>query len=203
MAEDAVAASTSLPQILTVSVRYCGPAFVSWLSMLWGSLTRNPELQSFGISPQFWLKVSRGDEGVGHVCFPGDEGVGRPWRGYRCVQMDVGPALYLELLLNLALCIYFWIQNLIQRFHHMLIWSFCHSCIKDWPGKRILRAIAFNSFSLRVTSLHMLANTNCLVNIIDYSAIHLHGYQRLFQNLKCALIAILPNAISIYLPDFM
>ena len=92
MAEDAVAASTCLRQILTVSVRYCCPAFVSWLSMLWGTLTRNPELQSFRISPQFRLKVSRGDEGVGHVCFPGDEGVGRPWRGYRCVQMDVGPA---------------------------------------------------------------------------------------------------------------
>ena len=29
MAEDAVAASASLRQILTVSVRYCGPAFVS------------------------------------------------------------------------------------------------------------------------------------------------------------------------------
>ena len=71
MAEDAVAASASLRQILTVSVRYCGPAFVSWLSMLWDTLTRNPELQWFGISPQFRLKVSRGDEGVGHVCFPG------------------------------------------------------------------------------------------------------------------------------------
>ena len=91
MAEDAVAASVSLRQILTVSVRCCGPAFVSWLSMLWDILTRNPELQWFGISPQFRLKVSRGDEGVGHVCFPGDEGVGRLWRGYRCVQMNVGP----------------------------------------------------------------------------------------------------------------
>ena len=91
MAEDAVAASASLRQILTVSVRYCGPAFVSWLSILWETLTRNPELQWSGISPQFRLKVSRGDEGVGDVCFPGDEGVGRPWRGYRCVQMTVGP----------------------------------------------------------------------------------------------------------------
>ena len=81
MAEDAVAASASLRQILTVSVRYCGPAFVSWLSMLWETLSRNPELQWFGILPQFRLKVSRGDEGVGDVCFPGDEGVGRPWRG--------------------------------------------------------------------------------------------------------------------------
>ena len=71
MAEDAVAASASLWQILTVSVRYCGPAFVSWLSMLWDILTLNSELQWFGISPQFWLKLSRGDEGVGHVCFPG------------------------------------------------------------------------------------------------------------------------------------
>ena len=77
MAEDAVDASASLRQILIVSVRCCGPAFVSWLSMLWDILTRNPELQWFGISPQFRLKVSRGDEGVGHVCFPGDEGVGR------------------------------------------------------------------------------------------------------------------------------
>ena len=91
MAEDAVAASSSLWQILTVSVRYCGPVFVSWLSMLWDTLTRNSELQWFGISPQFRLELSRGDEGVGHVCFPGDEGVGRPWRGYRCVQMNVGP----------------------------------------------------------------------------------------------------------------
>ena len=91
MAEDAVAASASLRQILTVSVRYWGPAFVSWLSILWETLTRNPELQWSGISPQFRLKVSRGDEGVGDVCFPGDEGVGRPWRGYRCVQMNVGP----------------------------------------------------------------------------------------------------------------
>ena len=91
MAEDAVAATASLRQILTVSVCYCGPAFVSWLSMLWDTLTRNPELQWSGISPQFRLKVSRGDEGVGDVCFPGDEGVGRPWRGYRCVQMNVGP----------------------------------------------------------------------------------------------------------------
>ena len=81
-----------LPQILTVSVRYCGPAFMSWLPMLWDTLTRKPELQWFGISPQFRLKVSRGDEGVGHVCFPGDEGVGQPWRGYRRVQMNVGPA---------------------------------------------------------------------------------------------------------------
>ena len=92
MAEDAIAASASLRQILTVSVRYCRPAFVSWLSMLWDTLTRNPELQLLGISPQFRLKVSRGDEGVDHVCFPGDEGVGRPWRGYRSVQMNVGPA---------------------------------------------------------------------------------------------------------------
>ena len=92
MAEDAVAASASLRQILTVSVRYCGSAFVSWLSMLWDTLTQNPELQWFGISPQFRLKVSRGDEGVGHVCFPGDEGVGRPWRGYRRVQVNLGPA---------------------------------------------------------------------------------------------------------------
>ena len=91
MAEDAVAASASLWQILTVSVRYCGPAFVSWLSMLWDTLTQNSELQWFGISPQFRLKLSRSDEGVGHVCFPGDEGVDRPWRGYRCVQMIVGP----------------------------------------------------------------------------------------------------------------
>ena len=111
MAEDAVAASASLRQILTVSVRYCGPALVSWLSMLWDTLMRNSELQWFDISPQFHLKVSRGDEGVGHVCFPGDEGVGQPWRGYRYVQMNVGPAWYLELLLNLVLCIYFWIQN--------------------------------------------------------------------------------------------
>ena len=59
---------------------------------LWETLTRNPELQWSGISPQFRLKVSRGDEGVGDVCFPVDEGVGRPWRGYRCVQMNVGPA---------------------------------------------------------------------------------------------------------------
>ena len=111
MAEDEVAASASLRQILTVSVRYCGPAFVSWLSMSWDTLTRNPELQCFGISSQFRLKVSCGDEGVGHVCFPGDEGVGRPWLGYRFVQMNVAPAEYLELLLNLVLCIYFWIQN--------------------------------------------------------------------------------------------
>ena len=104
MAEDAVAASTSLRQILTVSVLYCGPAFVSWLPMLWDTLTRNPELQWLGISPQFRLKVSRGDEGVGHVCFPGDEGVGRPWRGYRRVHMNIGLAQYLELLLNLVLC---------------------------------------------------------------------------------------------------
>ena len=89
MAEDAVAASASLRQILTVSVRYCGLAFVSWLSMLWDTLTRKPEQQWFGISPQYRLKVSRGDEGVGYVYFPGDEGVGRPWRGYRCVQMNV------------------------------------------------------------------------------------------------------------------
>ena len=103
MAEDAVAASASLRRILTVSVRYCGPAFVSWLPMLWDTLTRNPELQWFGISPLFRLKVSRGDEGVGHVCFPGDEYVGRPWRGYRRVHMNVGQAQYLELLLNLVL----------------------------------------------------------------------------------------------------
>ena len=68
---DAVAASENLPQILTVPVRYCGPAFVSGLSMLWDTLTRNPELQWFGISPKFRFKVSRGDEGVGRVCFPG------------------------------------------------------------------------------------------------------------------------------------
>ena len=92
MAEDAVDASASLWQILTVSVRYCGPAFVRWLSMLWDTLTRNPELQWLGISPLFRLKLLRDDEGVGHACFPGDEGVGRPWRGYRCVQMNVGPA---------------------------------------------------------------------------------------------------------------
>ena len=92
MAEDAFAASASSWQILTVSVRYCSPAFVNWLSMLCDTLTRNSELQWFGISPQSRLKVSRGDEGVGHVCFPGEEGVGRPWRGYRCMHMNVGPA---------------------------------------------------------------------------------------------------------------
>ena len=127
MAEDAVVASASLRQILAVSLLYCGPAFVSWLSMLWDTLTRNPELQWFSISPQFRFKVLHGDEGVGLVCFPGDEGVGRPWRGYRCVQMNVGTALYLELLLNLILCTYFWIQNPIYRFYHILIWSFGHN----------------------------------------------------------------------------
>ena len=49
MAEDAVTASVGLRQILTVSVRYCGPAFVSWFSMLWDILMRKPELQWFGI----------------------------------------------------------------------------------------------------------------------------------------------------------
>ena len=127
MAEDAVAASASLGQILTVSVRYCGPAFVRWLSMLWDTLMQNPELQWVGISPQCRLKVSRGDEGVSHVCFPGDEGVGRPWRGYRFVQMNVGPVWYSELLLNLVLCINFWIQNPIWSFYHILIWSFGHN----------------------------------------------------------------------------
>ena len=92
MAEYAIAALASLRQIITVSVRYCGPAFVSWLSMLWDTLPRFPQLQWFGISPQFRLKVSRGDEDVGHVCFLGDEGVGRPWLGYHCVQLNVGPA---------------------------------------------------------------------------------------------------------------
>ena len=92
MAEDAVAASASLRQILTVSVRFCGPAFVSWLWLVWDTLTRKLKLQWFGISPQFRFKVLRGDEGVGHVCFPVDEGVGRPWRGYRCVQMNLAPA---------------------------------------------------------------------------------------------------------------
>ena len=180
MAEDAVAALASLRQILTVPVRYCGPDFVSWLSMLWDTLMRKPELHWFGISPQFRLKVSRCDEGVGHVCFSGDEGVGWPWRGYRCVQMNVGPAQYLELLLNLRLCIYFWIQNPISSFYHILIWSLRHNCIIDWSGKRLLSEVALNSFSLKVTSLHMPANTNCLVNLLEYSAVHLHGYQRLF-----------------------
>ena len=92
MAKDAVAASASLRQILTVSVRFCGPAFVSWLSLVWDTLTRKLELQWFGISPQFRFKVLRGDEGVGHVCFPVDEGVDRPWRGYRFVQMNIAPA---------------------------------------------------------------------------------------------------------------
>ena len=45
MAKDAVAASASLRQILTESVRYCGPAFVSWLSVLGDTLTPNPGLQ--------------------------------------------------------------------------------------------------------------------------------------------------------------
>ena len=71
MAEDAVTASVSLRQILTVSVRYCGPAFVSWFSMLWDTLMRKPELQWFDILPQFRFKVSRGNEGVGHICFQG------------------------------------------------------------------------------------------------------------------------------------
>ena len=74
MAEDAPAASASLRQILTVSVRYYGPAFFSWLSMLWDTLMLKAELQCFSISPQTRLNVSRGDEGVGHVCFRGDEG---------------------------------------------------------------------------------------------------------------------------------
>ena len=34
MAEDAVAASANLRQILIVSVRYCGPAFVSWFIVM-------------------------------------------------------------------------------------------------------------------------------------------------------------------------
>ena len=37
------------------------------------------------------------------------------------------------LLLNLVLCIYFWIQNHIKRFYHILIWSFGHIFIIDWP----------------------------------------------------------------------
>ena len=61
-----------------------------------------------------------------------------------------------------------------------MIWLFGHNCIIDWPGKCLLRAIALNSFSLRVASLHMLANINCMVNIIDYSAIHLCRYQFFF-----------------------
>ena len=45
MAEEAAAASASLRQILILSVRYCGPAFVCWLSMLWDTVTRKPDLQ--------------------------------------------------------------------------------------------------------------------------------------------------------------
>ena len=67
-------------------------SFCELIVNVMATLTRNPELQWFGISPQFQFKVSRGDEGVGQVCFPGDEGVGRSWRGYHCVQMNVGPA---------------------------------------------------------------------------------------------------------------
>ena len=51
MVEDAVAASANLRQILIVSVRYCGLAFVSWLSLLWDTLSRKLELQWFSISP--------------------------------------------------------------------------------------------------------------------------------------------------------
>ena len=86
MAEDAVASSASLRQILTKSVHYCNPAFVSWLAMLWDTLTQNPKLQWFDTSAQFRFKVSCGDEGIGHVCFPGDEGVS--------VGPDEGTAVY-------------------------------------------------------------------------------------------------------------
>ena len=188
----AVASPASLWPILTVSVYYCGSAFVSWLSMLWDILTRNPELQWFGISPQFRLKHSRGNEGVGHVCFPGDEDVGRPWRGYRRVHMNVGPAQYLELLLNLVL--YTHSGHKIPRYYFTISWY-------DRLVTIVLQTGLENAYGGR---LHiMLSNTNCLMNIIDYSAIHLHGYQRLFQNWKCALIAILLNAISICRSDFV
>ena len=72
--------------------------FLTAAQLLWvdcqcyGTHWRKSELQWFGISSQFRLKVSCGDEGVSHVCFPRDQGVDQPWRGYRCVQMNVGPA---------------------------------------------------------------------------------------------------------------
>ena len=185
MAGDAVAASASLWQIHTVSIRYCGPAFVSWLSMLWDTLTRNSELQWFGISPQFRLELLRGDEGVGHVCFSGDEGVGRPWRGYRCVQMNVGPVWYIELLLNLVLCIYCWIQNLIKRFYHILIWSFGHICIIDWPFEG-------NYFEL------FLSKGNIFAHVGKYQLFGEIIQPFIYTNIKDCQISILSNAISIY-----
>ena len=167
MAEDAVATSASLRQILTVSGRYCGPAFVS--CDLW-----------FDISPQFRLKVSRGDEGVGHVCFPGDEGVGRSWREYRRVHMNVGPAQYLELLLNLVLNTYS--GHKIPLNYLTISWYDRLVTIVLQTGLETpMEGNCFKFFLSKGNIFHiMLSNTSCLVNIIDYSAIHLHGYQRLF-----------------------
>ena len=177
MAEDAVAASASLRQILTVSVRYCGPAFVSWLSMLWDTLTRNPELQWFGISLQFRLKLSRGDEAGGCRWCLFSRG-----RGCRSVLTRVPlctderrASLILKTAVKLGIVYIFLGTKSHLTFYHILIWSFGHNCIIDWPGKAFWGEwTALNSFSLRITCLHMLANTNCLVNliVIDYSAIH-------------------------------
>ena len=135
MAEDTVAASASLRQILAVSVRYCGPAFVSWLSMLWDTLTQNPELQWFSISPQFWLKVSRGDEGVDHICFPGDKGRSALTRVTPCTGERRA-----SLILSTAAkpgAVYIFLYAKYK-------WPFGHNYIIDWPGKRPLRAIALN-----------------------------------------------------------
>ena len=92
MAEDTVAASANLRQIITVSVRYCGPAFVSWLSMLCDTLMRNSELQWFGISPQFRLKAHVATRVSVMSVFPGTR---------VSVGPDEGTAAYRSMLVQL------------------------------------------------------------------------------------------------------
>ena len=172
MAEDAVAASASLRQILTVSVRYCGPAFVSWLSMLWETLTRTPELQWSGISPQFRLKSFTRRRGCRWCLFSRGRGCRSALTRVPLCTDERRASLILRTAAKLGIVYIFLGTKSHLKFYHILIWSFGHNCIIDWPGKRLLRGAALNYFSLRVTFLHMLAYTNCLANLIDYSAIH-------------------------------
>ena len=203
MAEDAAAASERLRHILNVSVRYWGPAFVSWLSMLWNILTRKPELRWFGILPPFRLKVFLWWRGCRSCLFFRGRGCRSALTRVPLRTDERRPSLILRTAAKLGTVYIFldtkshltFLPNL-----DMIVWSQLYYRLA-W--KTPFEGSCFEFFLSKGNNFANARKYQLFGEPFRLFSLSFTQISKIVLWLKCALIAILSNSISIYLPDFM
>ena len=86
--------------------------------------------------------------------------------------------------------------------YHILIWSFGLSCIIDWPGKRLLRGNCFEFFLSKGSFFAHAGKYQLFGEPYRLFSHSLTRISKIVLELKCALTAMLSNAISVHPPDF-